>query len=100
VKSLLFADIVGYSKLTEQVIPEFIAGFLERVSQLAANSRHAPQSLDTWGDAIYAVFDFALDAGNFALELTRIIHSNRVEWSGCKKGFIGRSRPRGTSLPR
>jgi class 3 adenylate cyclase len=80
VKSLLFADIVGYSKLTEQVIPEFIAGFLERVSQLAANSRHAPQSLDTWGDAIYAVFDFALDAGNFALELTQIIHSNREEW--------------------
>lgn len=80
VKTLLFADIVGYSKLREQVIPEFIAGFLERVSQLAATSRHAPQSLNTWGDAIYAVFDFAVDAGNFALELTAMIHSNCEEW--------------------
>jgi class 3 adenylate cyclase/tetratricopeptide (TPR) repeat protein len=80
VKTLLFADIVGYSKLREQVIPEYIAGFFERVSQLAATSRHAPQSLDTWGDAIYAVFDFAVDAGNFALELTAMIHSNREEW--------------------
>lgn len=80
VKTLLFADIVGYSKFREQVIPEFISCFLERVSQLAATSRHAPQSLDTWGDAIYAVFDFAVDAGNFALELTAMIHSNREEW--------------------
>jgi class 3 adenylate cyclase/tetratricopeptide (TPR) repeat protein len=80
VKSLLFADIVGYSRLTEQVIPEFVACFLDRVSQLVATSRHPPHSLDTWGDAIYAVFDFAVDAGNFALELTRMIHDNEAEW--------------------
>jgi len=80
VKSMLFADIVGYSKLTEQVIPEFVSCFLDKVSQLAATSRHAPQSLNTWGDAVYAVFDFAADAGNFALELTRMIHDGRDEW--------------------
>ncbi len=80
VKTMLFADIVGYSKLTEQVIPEFVTGFLDRVSQLTANSRHAPQSVNTWGDAIYAVFDFAIDAGSFALELTKMIHDQRDEW--------------------
>jgi class 3 adenylate cyclase len=80
VKSMLFADIVGYSKLTEQVIPEFVTCFLDRVSQLAATSPHAPQSVDSWGDAVYAVFDFAVDAGNFALELARMIHDNEAEW--------------------
>jgi class 3 adenylate cyclase/tetratricopeptide (TPR) repeat protein len=80
VKSMLFADIVGYSKLTEQVIPEFVTCFLDRVSQLAATSPHAPQSVNTWGDAVYAVFDFAVDAGNFALELARMIHDNEAEW--------------------
>jgi class 3 adenylate cyclase/tetratricopeptide (TPR) repeat protein len=80
VKTMLFGDIVGYSKLTEQVIPEFISCFLDKVSQLVATSRHAPQSLNTWGDAIYAVFDFAIDAGNFALELIRMIHDGREEW--------------------
>jgi class 3 adenylate cyclase/tetratricopeptide (TPR) repeat protein len=80
VKSMLFADIVGYSKLTEQVIPEFVTCFLDRVSQLAATSPHAPQSVDTWGDAVYAVFDFAVDAGNFALELARMIQDNEAEW--------------------
>jgi len=77
---MLFADIVGYSKLTERSIPEFVTCFLDRVSQLAANSAHAPQSVNTWGDAVYAVFDFAVDAGNFALELARMIHDNEAEW--------------------
>ena len=66
---MLFADIVGYSKLSELVIPEFVSVFLESVSRLAANSPHAPRHVNTWGDAVYAVFDFARDAGCFALEL-------------------------------
>lgn len=80
VKSMLFADIVGYSKLTERVIPDFVATFMERVSQLAAGSAHAPRSVNTWGDAVYAIFDFAEDAGQFALELTRMIQDNEKEW--------------------
>ncbi len=80
VKSMLFADIVGYSKLTEKVIPEFVGSFLERVSQLAASSKHAPCSVNTWGDAVYAVFDFACDAGLFALEITQMVQEGRAEW--------------------
>jgi class 3 adenylate cyclase len=80
VKSLLFADIVGYSKLTEKVIPEFVGVFLERVSQLLASSKHAPLSISTWGDAVYAVFDFAHDAGCFALELTKMIKEGENDW--------------------
>jgi class 3 adenylate cyclase len=80
VKTMLFADIVGYSKLTEQVIPEFVSTFMTRVSQLAASSKHAPRSLNTWGDAVYAVFDYAKDAGRFALELTQMIQEGRDEW--------------------
>ena len=80
VKSMLFADIVGYSKLTEKVIPEFISTFLQRVAQLAATSKHAPCSVNTWGDAVYAVFDFARDAGLFALELTQMIQEGEQDW--------------------
>ncbi len=80
VKTMLFADIVGYSKLTEKVIPDFVGVFLERVSQLTATSPNAPRSVNTWGDAVYAVFDFARDAGLFALELTRMIEEGRNDW--------------------
>jgi class 3 adenylate cyclase/tetratricopeptide (TPR) repeat protein len=80
VKTLLFADIVGYSKLTEQVIPEFVLQFLTRVAELAATSKHAPISLDTWGDAVYAVFDTTRDAGLFALALIQMVRENKAVW--------------------
>lgn len=80
VKSMLFADIVGYSRLSEEAIPEFIEKFLHQVSKLAANSKNAPISLNTWGDAVYAVFDFAAQAGGFALELVRMIAQYAEDW--------------------
>jgi class 3 adenylate cyclase/tetratricopeptide (TPR) repeat protein len=80
VKSMLFADIVGYSRLPERVIPAFVEKFLSRVSLLVSQSRHAPRSINTWGDAIYAIFDFARDAGAFALELTQMIQEGREDW--------------------
>lgn len=80
VKSMLFADIVGYSRLTEHAIPKFVEIFLARVSVLASSSKHAPRSVNTWGDAVYAVFDYAKDAGLFALELTQLVQEGRDEW--------------------
>ncbi len=80
VKTMLFADIAGYSRLPEHVIPKFVTYFFSRIAELAATSRHAPHTINTWGDAIYAVFDFAVDAGNFALELTRMIRDERETW--------------------
>ena len=80
VKSLLFADIVGYSKLTEHVIPEFVEVFLGRVSKLMSSTKHPPRNVNTWGDALYAVFDFANDAGLFALEMTQMIQEGEKDW--------------------
>ncbi len=90
VKSMLFADIVGYSKLTEVTIPEFIGTFLERLGRLCSTSRHAPCSVNTWGDAIYAVFDFARDAGLFALELAQMVEDGKPDWLA--KGLYWESR--------
>jgi class 3 adenylate cyclase len=90
VKSMLFADIVGYSKLTEITIPEFIGTFLERLGKLTSNSKHAPCSVNTWGDAIYAVFDFARDAGLFALELAQMVEDGKPDWLA--KGLYWESR--------
>ena len=86
VKSMLFADIVGYSKLTEKVIGDFVDIFMQRLSVLLATSPHAPRSVNTWGDAIYAVFDFTHDAGLFALALTKMIRDGEEEWK--RKGLV------------
>ena len=97
VKSMLFADIVGYSKLTEHVIPEFVETFLGRVSLLASSSKHAPRSLNTWGDAVYAIFDFAHQAGCFSLELIQMILEGKNDW--LQKGLYWEEHLDGASEP-
>jgi len=80
VKTMLFADIVGYSRLTEKAIHEYLDVFLRRLSGLIANSPYCPILIDMWGDAIYAVFDFAKDAGLFATQLANFVQEGREEW--------------------
>jgi class 3 adenylate cyclase len=80
VKTLLFADIVGYSKLNETAIPQFVGIFLEAVSALTASSPWAPRYVNTWGDAICAVFDYAQHAGCYAMELIQLIRDRKEDW--------------------
>lgn len=70
VKTLLFADVVGYSRLTENRVATFVTTVLGDISRLIASSRHAPVFVNTWGDALFMVFDSAASGARFALELT------------------------------
>lgn len=69
VKALLFADVVGYSKLPETMIPDFTEHFIHGIAELAQRSTEKPLVMNTWGDALYAVFDDCLQAALFALSL-------------------------------
>jgi class 3 adenylate cyclase len=80
VKSVLFGDIVGYSKLTESVIPEFVNVFLGKLSQLIAASSCPPLCINMWGDEIYGVFDHAREAGLFALQFVKFLREEEAEW--------------------
>jgi class 3 adenylate cyclase len=80
VKTMLFADIVGYSKLPETVMQAFVDHFMGKISGLLASSADAPRSINTWGDALYAVFDYTHQAGNFALALARMVLEGEPEW--------------------
>jgi len=91
VKSMLFADVVGYSRLAESATREFIGSFLDSLGRLVATSRHAPCSVNTWGDAIYAVFDFAQDAGLFALELAGMVEDQKRDWFARGLGWQSRA---------
>ncbi len=86
VKSMLFTDVVGFSTLPETAIPVFIEKFLKKVSGVVGTSFHAPHSVNTWGDAVYAVFDFVHDAGRFALELNETVENSREEWEAAGLG--------------
>ncbi len=78
IKAMLFADAVGYSKLTEDQIPIFISRFLGSVGKLSEKSKHRPIHTETAGDGLYMVFSGAADAGHYALALSDLVHT--VDW--------------------
>lgn len=79
IKAMLFADAVGYSKMTEDQIPLFIGHFLGAVAQLNERTGHPPVHTETAGDGLYVVFDTVTDAGHYALELSELVRD--TEWT-------------------
>lgn len=69
IKSMLFADIVGYSKLQEEHLKFFKDDFLPKISAELSKVKTRPNSINTWGDAIYAVMDTATDMAKYAVTL-------------------------------
>ncbi len=74
VMSLLFADAVGFSKLTEPQIPVFVKHVLGRIARLATASPEIAAK-NTWGDGLYFVFRTAEAAADFALDMAQLIAS-------------------------
>jgi hypothetical protein len=72
IKTLLFADVVGYSKIPEDQIKHFAPEFLGMISSLISEPPR-PVLTNTWGDAIYFVFDEPVAAGDVALRLLEML---------------------------
>jgi len=79
IRAMLFADVVGYSRLMEEQIPDFIRHFIGAINSLIAEFPHKPLLKNTWGDALYCVFANVRDAGNFSLLLQDRICA--IDWS-------------------
>lgn len=77
--AILFADVQGYSKLTDQEILAFVKEFLTRVSRLRRRLGIDTIVANTWGDGIFAVFRTVAEAGRFALELADLLA--RTDWT-------------------
>lgn len=73
IKAIMFADVVGYSKLPETAIPRYVANFNQRVSRLIAESSASPVNVNTWGDGLFFVFNGVEDAGRFGLDLRDLV---------------------------
>src|SRR6185369_14922225 len=70
-RTLLFADAVGYSKMSEDQIPVYIERFLGAIAALAR--RHPPyEHVEVAGDGLYMVFRDPVEAARYALELSRL----------------------------
>lgn len=76
---ILFADAAGFSKLTEDQIPRFVAEFLKRIADTIAASEEAPLLCNTWGDGLYLVFRSIAATGRCALRLNDALRS--TDWT-------------------
>ena len=78
-KTMLFADFAGYSRLHDAFAPLFQQRFLAIGAALIESAATKPREAKTWGDALYAVFESPRDGAEFALRfLERML---AVDWT-------------------
>jgi class 3 adenylate cyclase/tetratricopeptide (TPR) repeat protein len=68
-RALLFADVVGYSRLADEQTPFYVYEFLERVAGRVRAVEPQPVFVHTWGDAVFAAGGSALDLADYAFAL-------------------------------
>jgi tetratricopeptide (TPR) repeat protein len=78
-KTMLFADFAGYSRLHDAFAPLFQQQFLTIGAEQVAASATKPLDVKTWGDAIYGVFATPREGADFALGL--LARMLAVDWT-------------------
>jgi class 3 adenylate cyclase len=77
-KSLLFADITGFSRLPEQYTPKFVEAFLGTSKAILDSLTHPVVDAHTLGDGLFLVFERPSHAAEFAVRLQQAL--GRVDW--------------------
>jgi class 3 adenylate cyclase/tetratricopeptide (TPR) repeat protein len=73
IRHILFADVVGYSKLSEDKTPLFVENLLQDISKNVRALSHQPEILNTWGDSIFAVYSNIEEMMEFAIALQKTL---------------------------
>lgn len=79
IKTMLFADMVGFSKLIEGSAPAFVVNFLGEIAKVIDGTVLMPAFKNTWGDGLFLVFDEIAVGADFALRLRDNIH--QTDWT-------------------
>ncbi|NGZ27402.1 MAG: adenylate/guanylate cyclase domain-containing protein [Magnetococcales bacterium] len=85
IKSMLFADIVGFSKLGEEDLPG-LWRFLAALNNVLEAQCQTPDLVESWGDALYVVQSSASDLLHYAFTLQQ-------GFSNSNPGNFGLSKP-------
>ena len=85
--ALLFADAVGFSKLSEYEVARFVQYFLGAIGKLSMSFDEHILAKNTWGDGLYFVLSDIRSAGEFALGLADLICSTSWQEKGLPAGL-------------
>ena len=69
IRSIIFADYKGFSRIGERLLPEFMNVIMGRIAKVLHDFGDHVEFRNTWGDAIYAVIDEPRTAAAIALKL-------------------------------
>lgn len=69
IRSILFADYKGFSRIGERELPDFMATIMGRIARVLHEFGDHVEFRNTWGDALYAVIDEPRTAAAIALKL-------------------------------
>ena len=73
--AILFADVQGYGRLRESDLPNYATAILAPVARLLDNHETHVLTRNSWGDAIFAVFDDVAVAAECAVAIQQTIGS-------------------------
>ncbi|MEO1221878.1 MAG: adenylate/guanylate cyclase domain-containing protein [Pseudomonadota bacterium] len=69
IRSIIFADYKGFSRLSEREMPAFMHTIMGRIAQVLHDYGDHVEFRNTWGDAVYGIVDEPRKAAAIALEL-------------------------------
>jgi class 3 adenylate cyclase len=87
VRAIFFADMATYTSVTDEQLP-LLWDFLAQVQQDVETHSKAPILINTWGDAVHAAAETALDLAGYATTLVGRIATTDIA------GYGLNSRPR------
>ena len=76
--TMIFVDVVGYSKLKEEHAPSFFVSFLGTVARLLEAQRDQPLIANTWGDGLFVAYADIVQAAGFASSLLLAVET--TDW--------------------
>src|SRR5207245_2884742 len=79
VRALLFGDVKGFSRLTDEQLPRFTEHVLGAFAGVLGRYEDAIGHRNTWGDALYVVLTDATTTAACAHDLQRAMESLDLE---------------------
>ncbi|MGI9357524.1 MAG: adenylate/guanylate cyclase domain-containing protein [Rhizobiaceae bacterium] len=84
--AIVFADVVGYSRLMGEDEVATTMALKARIAEFGSvATQHSGQIVDTAGDGIFLLFDSAVDAVSFAVEMRRRVEEMNEDLPDAKR---------------
>ena len=85
-RSILFADFAGFSRLDEDHLSQFLQVVMGRIAKVLDRHGEAVLTRNSWGDAVYAVITTPAQAAEIALEIQEELDPESLQQIGLPAG--------------